>query len=269
MLELLYTSLFIFGFYFFIFMCCPVFNPIKITMFAAQLILCITLLSKNFYKKHSLWEEPDFINIHEVPYYPIKSINLKYNEELSIEKMYDSEFSIIKTEEYSKECLENYFIKSYEECPITNIILDNKINEKYENYTRLMVGNFYLYFTNNDKYGKLYEYDEYSNENLDFSKHEFDYEKIKQIKRREENKLLNPFIDLKYYSKYADFVILALLIFTLFYIFVESYDDFKFSYFKITNIIIQITIFVLYLIRFIKFIKIKHFLFENKDIYNY
>ena len=151
MLELLYTSLVIFGFYFSFFMCCPVFNPIKITMFAAQLALCITLLSKNFYKKHSLWKEPNFINIHKVPYYPIKSINLKYNEELSIEKMYDSEFSIIKTEEYSNECLENYFIKSYEECPITDIILDNKINEKYENYSRLdLTPNSYLYYTNND-----------------------------------------------------------------------------------------------------------------------
>ena len=268
MLELLYTSLVIFGFFFVIFIISRFFKPIKITMLFAQLILCFILFSNNFYKKHSLWKEPDFINIHEVPYYPIKSINLNYYGELSAEKMNDREFSIIKTEEYSNECLENYFIKSYKECPITNIIIDNKINEKYENYTMLEVGNLYLYYTNNYKYGKLYEYNEYNNKNLNFSKHEFDYEKIKQIKKREDNKLLNPLIDLKYYSKYADFIILALLIFILFYIFIESYDDFKFSYFKITNIIIEVIIFILYLIRFIKFIKIKHLLLDNKDIYN-
>ena len=183
MLEILYTSLVIFGFFFVFYLCSPVFKPIKICMFAAQLILCFILFSKNFYKKHSLWKEPDYNNIHEVPYYPIQSIDLNYGGKVYIEEAYDKIFSIIKTEEYSNECLENYFIKPNATCPITNIIIESKINEKYENYTRLKINDdLYIYYTNNDKYGKLYEK---SDKYLDFSHHEFDYEKIKKIKKRE------------------------------------------------------------------------------------
>ena len=266
MLELLYSFLVIFGFFFiFIFFCCPALKPIKIIILTAQLVLCFALFSKNFYKKHSLWKEPEYINIHDVPYYPIKAIHLNNYGELSFEKNLDTKFSIIETEEYSNECLKNYFIKFNEACPITDIILDNEIKDKYENYTRLKINeNLYLYYTNNYKYGKLYDNpDKY----LDFSKHEFDYENIQKIKIREENKLKNPFVGLKNYSKISDFVCLALIIFSYAYIIIESCDDRKMSYFKISNIIIYVIIFILYLIRFIKFIKIKKFLFENKEIY--
>ena len=157
MIELLYTSLLIFGLFLIFVFCFPVFNPIKIFMLAAQLILCFILFSNNFYKKHSLWKEQSYINIHEVPYYPIKSIDLTSYKELSFEKLKDKKFSIIRTEQYSNECLENYFIAS-NECPITNIIIEDRIYEKYENYSRLdLTPNSYLYYTNNDKFEKLYD----------------------------------------------------------------------------------------------------------------
>ena len=49
----------------------------------------------------------------------------------------------------------------------------------------------------------------------------------------------------------------------------ETYDNHKFNYFKIINIIIEIAIFILYLIRFLKFIKVKEYFFNiSKKEYN-
>ena len=129
------------------------------------------------------------------------------------------------------------------------------------------LGRKYLYYTNNYKTGKLYEHSERLEE-LDFSQNEFDYKKIKKIKRKEDNKLINPFKDFKNYIKLSDFLCLALLILISIYVFIESNDERKCSYFKIANTILEVLLLMLYLIRFIKFIKIKKFLFENKDIYS-
>ena len=146
MLEILYTSLVVFGVFFGFYICSPVFKPLKLFMCGAQLILCFILFSKKYYKKHSLWKEPVYNNIHEVPYYPIQSIDLNNSGDIDIKESNDTIFSIIKTEEYSNECLQNFFIKHNVTCPITNIIIENSINEKYENYTRLKIDDdIYIY----------------------------------------------------------------------------------------------------------------------------
>ena len=85
------------------------------------------------------------------------------------------------------------------------------------------------------------------------------------MKEIEDKKSINPLIELKHYIKYADYICLLLIILCFIYIFLETYDNHKFNYFKIINIIIEIAIFILYLIRFLKFIKVKEYFFNNKN----
>ena len=272
MLELLYTSLVIFGFYFLFFFCSITFHPMKISMVAFQLILCFILFSKHFYKKHSLWKEKEYLAIHELPYYPIQSINSK----LEITKMNNITYSLVKSEEFSNECLENLFFQSSEDCPITDIIFENIKNENYKDYNEIEINdtnythynNSYIYYTNKNKKGKLYG-NEPGEKLLKIYNSEFNYETINTIKKREEWKLSNPIKELKNYIKYYDFVALAFLMLVSFYIFVESLDDYKCSIFKIINVILHAALFVLYLIRFMKFVKVKKFLFDNKNSFDY
>ena len=146
MLEILYTTLVVFVVFFGFYICSTLIKPLKLFLCGAQLNLCLILFSKKYYKKHSLWKEPVYNNIHEVPYYPIQSIDLNNSGDIDIKESNDTIFSIIKTEEYSNECLQNFFIKHNVTCPITNIIIESSINEKYENYTRLKIDeDIYIY----------------------------------------------------------------------------------------------------------------------------
>ena len=272
MIELLYTSLVIFGFYFMFYLCSITFHPIKISMYVFQLILCFILFSKHFYKKHPLWKGNEYNSIHELPYRPIAYID----STLKIILMQNITYSIEKTEEFSNECLENFFILSDQDCPITDIIFENKKNENYKDYKEIELNdtkyssynNSYIYYTNKNKKGKLYGNGRDENY-LNINETSFNYETANNIKATEEFKLSNPFTDLKNYVKYYDFICLGLFVFLLIYIFTESLDDYKCSIFKIINVIIHAALFFLYLVRFIKFIEVKKFLFNNKNIYSH
>ena len=159
MIELLYSSLVIFSIptaFFFFFN----YQIIKLVMLASQLIIWIILCFNVFYKKHHLWNEEEIQYIHSTPFLPIKNLIPKYNNEGIFEylnyELSDGIFSINQTDEYSKECLENYFIKNTDECPLTHIILENGKSYEYKNYTEIKISDEkYLYFSRNNKYGKL------------------------------------------------------------------------------------------------------------------
>ena len=271
MIELLYTSLVIFGFYFIFFFISITFHPIKISMYVFQLILCFILFSNHFYKKHPLWKDNEYNPIHELPYSPITDID----STLKVTLMQNITYSIEKTEEFSNECLENFFIRSDQDCPITEIIFENKKNENYKDYIEIELNdtkyssynNSYIYYTNKNKKGKLYG-NELDKNYLNINETSFNYETANNIKSKEEFKLSNPFTDLKNYVKYYDFICLGLFVFLLIYIFTESLDDYKCSIFKIINVIIHAALFLLYLFRFLKFIEVKKFLFNNKNLYS-
>ena len=263
-MELLYTSLTIFlcpAFFFFFLH----YKIVKLFMIIVQFILWVLLsYIKIYYKHHELWNEPEFQYIHKTPFLPIKNLIPNYstngtfshlNYELS-----EGIFSINETDEYSKECLENYFIKNIEECPLTHIILENSKNYEYENYTEIKISDDkYLYFSRYNKYGQLYNYSNKLIDDLDFRENNFDYISVEKIKRKEYNKLSNPIIEYKHFIHLSNYIILALLIISFIYTFIELPIERRFNYFKIINTIIQIILFLLYLKRYLKFIKVKNF----------
>ena len=122
MIELLYTTLVLFGFFLPFFFFFPTFQPMKIFMIFFQLIFSIILLSKNFYKKHSLYDMPKFNPIHSLDFEPIKSLYLTDYENgiiknINYDTLSNTEFSLIKTDKFKLKCLENYYINMKESCP--------------------------------------------------------------------------------------------------------------------------------------------------------
>ena len=115
MIELLYTTLALFVFIFPFFFLFKEFKPLKLGLIFFQFILSIILLSDNFYKDQSLYEDPIFNNIHSSGFKPIISLYKTFYENgsfenISFDTMNNSEFSLIKTQKYSIKCFENYYI---------------------------------------------------------------------------------------------------------------------------------------------------------------
>ena len=73
MIELVYTTLTIFGFFLIIFFLFPEFQQMKVVMIFFQLIISIILLSNNFYKRHNLYEMEKYNNIQNLNFEPIIS----------------------------------------------------------------------------------------------------------------------------------------------------------------------------------------------------
>ena len=268
MIELLYTTLVLFAFFLPAFFIFPYFKYMKIFMVCFQLILSIILISNNFYKNHSLYNYQKVNYIQNIDSYPINSISKIINENnnfenISYNTMNDTEFSLIKTVQFPNQCLEHYYIRKNESCPITDIKLENVKNNEYQNYIKIR-DDEYLYYTKENKLGKLYKSFNLS----DFEENKEDIINIDEIIRKEYNKLSNPFIDFKFYIKFCDIICITLIIISLCYSFWEFIDKLFFNqYFDVSNVMIQFFILILYLIRFIKFIEIKNYLFDNKDIY--
>ena len=168
MIELLFSSLVLFAFFISFFLIFSKFFPIQLMILTAQFILSIILLTNNFYKKHSLYKEPKIKYVHNLNFYPILSL---YGEfyygrfHISYDRMKIKEFSLIKSEKFSTKCLENYYIYTNETCPIKEIKITNRKFNEYNNYIRITdykVGNQYIYYTNENKNGKLYKSFNYS-----------------------------------------------------------------------------------------------------------
>ena len=261
----------IFGFFFLFYLMLPNFKYMKSLIITFQLIISFILLSKNFYKKHSLYKDPKFEYIQNINFYPIKSIYKTYDENgdfnnIGFITMNSNKFSLIKTQKYSIQCLEHYFILANESCPITDIKLEEekKSENEYENYSYIQISNNeYLYYTNNNQLGKLYKSFNYS----EFKENKEDIFTIEEIVRKEYNKLKNPIIDFKFFIQFFDKICASLISISFVYSFFESSNDRKLGWFRVFNIIIQLIILLIYIIRNIKFIKVKDFLSDNEDIY--
>ena len=128
MLELFLTTLVIFLFFMIFFYFLSLFKMMQYILFSFQFIVCLILLSNNFYKEHILWkEEPTMIK--HLYFEPLTNIEPIYNSDHTFSKFSYShisgDFSLEKTEYYYNECLENYFVSS-SICPITDIIIEDK-----------------------------------------------------------------------------------------------------------------------------------------------
>ena len=268
MLEFLYMTLILFVPFFILFLICPSFKYTKIIMIFIQLIFSFVLVSNILYKKHSLYNTPRVQYIQSTDFFPIKSLYKTENEDgefISFDTMDDNKFSIIKNEKYSTQCLENYFIKKDEACPITDIIFDNKSSNIYNDYVQ-KGNNEYFYYTNQNKLGKLYKSFNYLKfeENIEYS---YTTDEMNKIVRKEFNKISNPILDFKHLIKFFDVVCTIIIIDSLIFSIFEDIEDRKFGFFRIFNLLFQLIILVIHIIRYIKFIKVKQFLFDNKDIY--
>ncbi len=267
MLELLLTFLILFISILVLFLIPYITHYIKIIIITVQLILSFILFSNNYYKKHSLWTDPEFNNIYKLPYAPIQKI-IYNNDKINIENSY-SVFSIYKTKEFSKKCFENYYVNELYECPINDIIFENEEINTHNGYTKIQIKeNLFIYYTYNNKNVKLYKYNSDQSEITRTCFTEIiDYMSLELIKNREFKKLENPMKEFKKYIRYADFVCLSLLIISFFFFIPEPIEDCKWDFFKIGSFIIEIIIFILYLLRYILFRSVKNFFFDNEDLY--
>ena len=254
MIELLYTTLVVFSLFFPLFLICNKFKYMGIFITISQLIISFILLSNNFYKKHPLYKIPKFQPIQQLDFYPIKELfetNFVNGDiDINFDTIKTNKFSLIKSNKYSKQCLENYFIESNEACPITDIIFEKNRNKIYQNYIQIY-DNEYLYYTNENKLGKLYKSFNY----YKFRENKTDIFTLDEIVRKEYNKKSNPIKDFKYYIEFYNIICLTLIIISLFYSIFEFYNKLNCNeIFHSSNIFVQLIILVIYSIRFIKFI---------------
>ena len=284
MIELLYAVIIVFGvslFFYFIF---PTVQYMKIYLYSFQLLLWILLMSLNQYKNHYLWDEPDFSPIHELPYPPINDIKIIYDDNSHVSDIqvgYSNKvFSLIETEEYSKRCIDNYFIPQSETCPITNIIIEYSDLSIHSDYERIEISNGYIYYRRDSGEGKFYDSvridTAYSNKYILFDNkfksikfsYSFDYQDLDILWRLEDNKTLKPFKIFKDYKNTTDLICFFISILSYIYAFMGNLSDDKWNYFKAIDNILQFVLFILYLVRFILFGKVKKFFKTNKDLYN-
>ena len=155
MLELLFAVMIVLGSCIIPFFIFSSFQNMKLFFYPCQFIICIIMISYHPYNKHNLWNRQDFQQIQKVPYEVIIDIDSKEFYTSSNE-----EFSIIKTDIYSKECLENYFINNTKKCPITYIIIEKNDNNKnaFIGYETVQRNKSFIYYRRDYKYGKLYKF---------------------------------------------------------------------------------------------------------------
>ena len=274
MIEILYSTLILFGGFlpfFFIFSNFKYMKKFMLTILliiALPMVFAFSRLSVCSNYTHTLCQQKKIEYTQSLGDYPIKSLYATYNENgtiigINYDRMSDETFSIIKTEYYSTQCLENYYIKTNVSCPITDIKFENKKSSEYHNYIKIN-DEEYLYYTNENKLGKLYKSFNYK----DFKENKEDIIPIDKIIRKEFHKLSNPVLNFKNYIYFCDSFNPSLILILLFLSLFENSDDLKCDILKIINtFILQLMISILYYIRFIKFIEVKNFLFENEDIY--
>ena len=274
MIELLYITLILFGGFLPFFLIFPKFKYLKIFILSILFVICCLISYKFqvhcYFNTNNLCKRKKLENIQRLDNDPINLLNATTFypngtvKNIDCEFMNDKNFSLIRTENYSIQCLENYYIRDNLSCPITDIKLSNKNISEYQHFIKIN-DNEYLHFTKENKLGKLYKSFNYN----DFKNNIEDTIPIDKIIRKEFHKLSNPYHSFNKFTYFFDsfnesFIIITLLV-TIFF---ENSDNLKCNVMKIINTFIFQSIFsALTLIRFIRFIEYKKFLFENKDIY--
>ena len=154
MFDLLITTAVLFVGYI-LFFCCIKYMKLFIPLLSIPNFIIIAILyfdNSIKYKTYSLWENPQkYKPFHKTDFLPIKSINGIYDTSNTLKDLdfgkTDGIFSIVKNDEYSKECLHNYFIKQTSDCPITDIIFETTQVLTHSNYIELKISNeLYLYY---------------------------------------------------------------------------------------------------------------------------
>ena len=268
MIELLFTFLTIFIPIIITFMLCRGKNEdyiyiwFTVVFFILQvfhLVIVSLILSKYYYKNIIIWTDNDYQYIHSLPINPIKTIN-KTDYGLESEIFNNLKYSTKKTIIFYKRCLDNFYIKE-DDCPITDIILeDNKIN--HPNYHELEINNdSYLYYSNNDKNEKLYFNNDSNIYHLN-NNNIFIFNEYNEKEKLKEKEISNAIKNLKYFADYSDWLCLSFFLISFALTFINM---FGLSRFYFMSLVIEIALFILYLIRFIKFIDLKNVFIKYKD----
>lgn len=288
MLELLVSFIIFFAIFFILFLFIKIEKLFKLIILVFQIFICFFLFLNIAYKKIDFWKNPEiFQEIHQTEFLPIKSIQKLVDsngnfKNFKLEKA-SGFYSIIKENEYSKKCLNNYYVENSEDCPITDIILRNTQTNAYSGYIELKINNnIYIYYTKENKIdGRLYEDVSLKESNcieenilnIDgncykiFFVSNFSYLDAEFINNIEEEKKNNPFQKLKNFSQYSDFLCFSILIISFIYILNQSFLNNKYNYFTIVGNILLIIPTILFIIRYIKFIQIKNFYKKHKEIF--
>lgn len=291
MIDLLVTTIIMFAIFMGLFILIKDMKVFNILLLSLFLVLMYVLLLDVYYRRLDSWKYPEeYHPIQKTVFLPIKSIKGIYDSNNNLINLdfrrTDGIFSIVKNEEYSKECLHNYYIKETDECPMTDIILETTQVNTYNTYVEQKItDNMYLYYTKESKLdGKLYEdisihstSSTICDENNKFIinhtcsnilfKSNFNYKNISAIIDLEEEKKTNPFKIFKNYSKYYDKILFLLVILIFVYTLCEPYGNKVFNYFKIINLPFHAFFLILLSIRYDKYRKLKQYLNKYPDIY--
>ena len=109
-----------------------------------HLIIISLILSENFYKNNIIWTDNDYQLIHSLPINPIKIIS-KNDDDFILETFNNLIYTTKRTIVFNKKCLNNFFVKE-DDCPITDIILENNQVNSNNNYKEVEINtNLYLY----------------------------------------------------------------------------------------------------------------------------
>lgn len=266
MLELLYTTLTIIGLSFLFFICLPSFQKFRFIFYVYFIVVWFVLF---FTREHYLYDAPCYEK--ENKYYPIidfdeEEVNSEGSEPIKdIKLIYQTtNFSLVKTDIFSKECTTYYYIKRSESCPITNIIPECDGDIEHPGFNKKEIGECFVYYKDNDPSWKLYTNADYNHNTKELRFYsDFDFYNLTRLKIQEENLEINT--HLRKYYLFCDISCLILMYFSFIYYCMESNDDKSWNYFRIIDYIIQLIIFILYLIRFIFYVDIKYKYRKKKD----
>ena len=266
MIELLYSSLIIFGIVFPTIFIFDSFKLMKVLIVLAQFI--INTFCKTF--PFDLHFFSDYEIFKELPFEPINNISYS-GYFLNEEYLNDTSFSLIKKGKFYKECLPNFYINELYECPITYIFLGNNETINDERYTAIKIDNDkYIYYNTNNITGKFYQYTYYYSysKSLSFYGYYISCEDILRLKLISDIQLSGPFIKYYNYIKNTYFSEILLFLMLLLYCIIESYHPKMFDYFKIIGYFLEIIVLIIELFGFFLFINSKHFIIneDNKDI---
>lgn len=135
MIDLFMTAVGIFGIFLLPFLMIRYLKIFNLMFLFVTFILALVLLSTSEnYEELDLWENSVYNPIRKTKFLPIKRIKAfklsdgEYDFDLI---KTDGIFSIVKNDEYSKECLENYFIRSTNECPITDLKFKKGLSQSH------------------------------------------------------------------------------------------------------------------------------------------
>ena len=99
---------------------------------------------------HILYKSSKAKYIQTTNFYPIKSLYKKYDinalfVDIGCDLIDTKQFSLIKTEKYSKRCSSHYYLPKNKCCPITDIKLETQKNNDYKDYIQI-TNKEYIYY---------------------------------------------------------------------------------------------------------------------------